>query len=138
MIESGFTASPETNQKKPPEIDSPSLSRQPAGPGSLRTGESLFSRRRGLRRRRCLAVCWAQTPVACDQSPTDTPPSSVLRLSWHDWRSLFVFLFRRRGRVRDFGEEPASLLRSGHAEDAYCAAWKVECVLLYRRNSSRL
>ena len=42
MIESGFTASPETNQKKPPEIDSPSLSRQPAGPGSLRTGESCF------------------------------------------------------------------------------------------------
>src|SRR3954454_23422655 len=54
MIKSGFPASPETNQKKPPEIDSPSLSRQPAGPGSLRTGESLFSRRRrGLRRRRC-------------------------------------------------------------------------------------
>ena len=42
MIECVFPASPETNQKKPPEIDSPSLSRQRAGPGSLRTVEFCF------------------------------------------------------------------------------------------------
>jgi hypothetical protein len=41
-IESVFAASPETIREKPPEIDSPLLSRLKARPGSLRAGESCF------------------------------------------------------------------------------------------------
>jgi hypothetical protein len=41
-MESVFAASPETIQEKPPEIDSPLLSRLKARPGSLRAGESCF------------------------------------------------------------------------------------------------
>ena len=41
-IESVFAASPETIREKPPEIDSPLLSRLKARPGSLRAGNLVF------------------------------------------------------------------------------------------------